>query len=183
MRWLHGFLLVLGLSGPVAALEPETIYDFDLTAIEGDELALESFRGQPMLIVNTASLCAFTHQYRDLQALWDAYREEGLIVIGVPSNDFGRQEPGSNDEIKEFCDVNFAIDFPMSEREIVRGEGSHGLFDFLRDRLGESAGPEWNFYKYLVDRNGNPVTYWPSSTPPNAPELVAAVNAALGKDG
>jgi len=182
MRWLLACFLAAGLSGSVLATKPNTVYDYQLTAIEGGKLALAQFRGQPMLIVNTASLCAFTPQYESLQALWESYRGKGLIVVGVPSNDFGRQEPGSNEEIKEFCEVNFAVDFPMSERVVTRGEQAHELFQFLRSRLGENAGPDWNFFKYLVDKEGNPVAYWPSSVPPLSPEIIGAVEAALAAD-
>lgn len=148
-------------------------------SIEGRPLPLKEFRGRPLLVVNTASLCGFTPQYRGLQALWERYRAQGLTVLGVPSNDFGGQEPGSNADIAEFCSVNFAVDFPMTEKVGVTGPASHPLFVDLRRELGADAGPRWNFYKFLIDGEGEAVAAWPSSTPPDDPALLRAIDLLL----
>jgi glutathione peroxidase len=152
---------------------------FSFTAIEGGPLPLQRFADHPILIVNTASMCGFTYQYSALQRVWDRYREAGLIVLGVPSNDFGGQEPGSSEQIKSFCEANFDVDFPMTEKVSVRGPTSHPLFAWLREQLGDGAGPRWNFHKYLVGRDGNVIASWPSRVEPDAPEVAAAIERAL----
>lgn len=148
------------------------------TAIEGHPLPLETFSGRPVLVVNTASFCGFTHQYRELQALYDRYRERGLVVLGVPSNDFN-QEMSDNDAIKEFCEVEFGIDFPLTEQVEVRGPASHPLFDYFRRELGVDAGPGWNFYKYLIAPDGRVVGSWPSRVVPTADSIIQAVERLL----
>ena len=120
---------------PVAA-EPQTAHDFSLPAIDGKNLNLADYRGKALLVVNTASYCGFTKQYDGLQALWQNYRDKGLIVLGVPSNDFGGQEPGSKDEIKEFCSVNFDVDFPMSDKIAVKGRAAHPFYKWLEAETG-----------------------------------------------
>jgi len=153
-------------------------FSFDFTAIEGDPLPLEQFRGRPMLVVNTASFCGFTRQYAELQTLWETYRDEGLVVLGVPSDDFN-QEMDDNAAIREFCEVQFGIDFPMTERVSVRGSGSHPLFAHFRAELGASAGPTWNFFKYLVAPDGRVVEAWSSRTAPSATAITGAIERAL----
>lgn len=175
---LAAFLAIHGMAVPARAGD---LMSYTLEAIEGGPLPMERFRGRPVLVVNTASLCGFTPQYRALQDLWETYRDRDLVVLGVPSNDFGGQEPGSNGEIQEFCEVNFAIDFPMSEKVAVTGTGSHPLFVELREQLGAGAGPEWNFnfYKYLIDRNGKAVAFWPSRVRPDDEEVLTRIEAVL----
>ncbi len=153
-------------------------FAFAFTAIEGHDLPLEQFRGRPMLVVNTASFCGFTHQYAELQALWETYRDRGLVVLGVPSDDFN-QELDDNAAIQEFCEVEFGIDFPMTERVAVRGTESHPLFAHFRDELGPSAGPNWNFFKYLVAADGRVVESWSSRTAPSAAAIISAIEHAL----
>jgi glutathione peroxidase len=132
-----------------------------------------------VLVVNTASLCGFTYQYTALQELWEGYRERGLVVLGVPSNDFGGQEPGTEAEIKDFCEVNFAVDFPMTEKQQVRGAGAHPFFHYIGEELGPDAAPRWNFHKYLVTPDGRLAGAWPSRVEPGAPEIREAIEAAL----
>jgi glutathione peroxidase len=178
--WLAAAMLVNAcLGGALAAAEASGAHAFSFTSIEGAPLPLESFAGHPILVVNTASMCGFTYQYSALQRVWDAYRERGLVVLGVPSNDFGGQEPGSATEIKKFCEVNFAVDFPLTEKVHVVGEGAHPLFAWLRRELGAEAGPRWNFHKYLIDPQGKVVGAWPSSVEPDAPAIKAAVEGLL----
>lgn len=153
-------------------------FSFDFTAIEGDPLPLEQFRGRPMLVVNTASFCGFTRQYAELQTLWETYRDRGLVVLGVPSDDFN-QEMADNAAIQEFCEVQFGIDFPMTERVSVRGSGSHPLFTHFRAELGASAGPSWNFFKYLVDPDGRVVETWSSRTAPSSSAITSAIERTL----
>jgi glutathione peroxidase len=141
-------------------------YDFSFTSIDGKPLPLAQYRGHPLLVVNTASFCGFTYQYQDLEALWQRYRERGLVVIGVPSNDFGQQEPGSAIEIKEFCEGKYAVDFPLTDKQDVIGPQAHPFFRWISAALGEAGAPRWNFHKYLVGPDGKLEGTWPSSVRP-----------------
>ena len=140
---------------------------------------MADFKGKSILLVNTASYCGFTKQYDGLQALWDAKRDDGLVVLGVPSNDFGQQEAGAETEIKEFCEVNFAINFPMSEKLVVKGAAAHPLYKWLKQETG--ASPKWNYYKFLIDGDGQAVTYFSSMTKPQSKKLISAIDATLVK--
>lgn len=182
MRILHLAAIVVLWSAAPAAVADEAgdgAHAFSFTAIEGGPLPLQQFDGKALLVVNTASLCGFTYQYAGLQRLWERYRDRGLVVLGVPSGDFGGQELGSGAEIKQFCEVNFDIDFPLTEREHVRGTGSHPLFAWLRDELGGGAGPSWNFHKYLIDGDGAAVAAWPSSVEPDSAAVTEAIETLL----
>jgi glutathione peroxidase len=154
-------------------------FAFSFTAIEGGPLPLSRYAGRPVLVVNTASQCGYTYQYAALQRVWERYRDRGLVVLGVPSNDF-RQEAADNAAIKAFCEANFDADFPLTEKVVVRGPASHPLFAWLRAELGEAeAGPRWNFHKYLIAPDGRAVAAWPSAVEPDSPELARAVEALL----
>lgn len=168
---------VAGLALPVRA-DPISAHDFTFTSIDGDPLPMNRFRGKAVLLVNTASRCGYTHQYDGLQALWDSYRDRGLVVLGVPSDDFN-QELGSEDAIKQFCEVNFAIDFPMTDLQSVRGRDAHPLYRWIADSQGRSAAPRWNFYKYLITPDGQIAGNWPSRVSPKSKELRAAIEAVL----
>ncbi len=141
-------------------------YDFAFRSIDGQPLPLAQYRGRPLLVVNTASFCGFTAQYADLQALWRRYRPRGLVVIGVPSNDFGEQEPGSAQEIKQFCESRYAVDFPLTEKQDVVGPEAHPFFRWIAAELGEAGAPRWNFHKYLVGPDGSLAGAWPSAVRP-----------------
>lgn len=177
--FLLTLLLVALLAAPVRAESAGSLYDFEMVSIEGEPLPLSRFAGRPVLLVNTASFCGFTYQYEALQALWEARRDEGLVVLGVPSDDFGGQEYGENAEVKRFCETTFGIDFPMTEKAEVRGTGAAPLYRWLAETFGPAAVPRWNFHKVLLDRAGLPVAAWPSRVEPNDPALVAAIDAAL----
>ncbi|NQV79522.1 MAG: glutathione peroxidase [Alphaproteobacteria bacterium] len=154
-------------------------HQFEFRAIDGGALPLSAYRGKAVMVVNTASFCGYTGQYADLQAVWSAYRDRGLVVVGVPSNDFGHQEPGTSAQIKEFCEVNFAIDFPMADKEIVKGDSAHPFYVWARETLGERAAPKWNFHKYLLDQDGNLVAWFPTSIRPNAPRVTDILDGLL----
>ena len=172
--------LVMTLSGVAHADGPaNSAYDFEFQAIEGHALPLAQYRGKALLVVNTASFCGFTRQYDGLQALWDEYRERGLVVLGVPSNDFGGQEPGSAEEIKEFCETNFHINFPMTRKQHVKGPEVHPLYLWLKAELGPSSVPRWNFHKYLIGRDGQPVTYLPTGVEPGSTLMTETIEKAL----
>jgi glutathione peroxidase len=159
--------------------EARSAYDFALTSLDGAPMPLAQFQGKALLVVNTASRCGFTRQYAGLQVLWKRYRDRGLVVIGVPSNDFGAQEPGSESEIKEFCELTFGIDFPMSGKERVSGKNAHPFYAWAAQQLGLGAKPRWNFHKYLVNADGRLVDWFSTMTPPTSPRLAQAIEAAL----
>lgn len=154
-------------------------YDFEFVAIDGEPMPLSLYEGKALLVVNTASLCGFTKQYDGLQKLYETYEEDGLVVIGAPSNDFGGQEPGSAEEIKEFCETNFNIRFPLTDKVVVKGESAHPFYQWARATLGEGAEPKWNFHKILVKPDGSLAAYFPSKVEPMSDELRGAVETAL----
>lgn len=152
---------------------------FEFTSIEGEPLPLESFEGKAVLIVNTASRCGFTSQYGDLQAVWEQYRDRGLIVLGVPSNDFGSQEPGTESEIKQFCEVNFSVDFPMTTKVHVKGEAAHPFYRWAAEELSATAKPRWNFHKYLIAPDGSLVDWFATPTSPTSDRVMRTIEAQL----
>lgn len=157
IKYLKLFCLIiisiyLGTSSMVSA---KSAYNFEFNSIEGGVIPLSDYQGDVILVVNTASECGFTRQYESLQSLWNEYKEDGLVVIGVPSNDFGGQEPGTNDQIKRFCAVNFNINFPMTAKTFVKGNNAHPFYKWANDELGWMARPKWNFHKYLIARDGS----------------------------
>jgi glutathione peroxidase len=156
-----------------------TAHDFQFRTIDGRELPLSNFRGKALLVVNVASQCGLTPQYAGLEALWRAKRDKGLVILGVPANDFGAQEPGTEQEIKSFCETRFAVDFPMTAKVHVIGADAHPLYKWVASELGEDAAPKWNFHKYLFGKDGALAGTFGSRTEPNAPELNAAIEAAL----
>ena len=157
----------------------KTAHDFTFTSIDGGPLPLSDFKGKAILVVNTASECGYTPQYKDLQALWQRYRDRGLVVVGVPSNDFGGQEPGTEAEIKRFCERQYAVDFPLTAKEHVTGHDAHPFYRWAAEVAGEAAGPRWNFHKYLVGPDGALAAWFPTKTSPTAAEVTAAVEDAL----
>ncbi len=170
------------LGPPSPAAEPKaarTAYDFVFRAIEGAPLPLRRFRGKVVLVVNTASLCGFTYQYGELQALWEAYRDSGLVVLAIPTNDFGNQEPGEEAEIKEFCEVKFFVDFPMTNKQHAKGRRAHPFYRWAAKELGFAARPRWNFHKYLIGPDGRLVDWFSTQTAPTAEKVVKAIDAQL----
>ena len=146
--------------------ENENAYGFEFLSIDGGKLPLDAWRGRPVLVVNTASYCGYTPQYRELEALWQRYRDRGFVVLGVPSNDFGQQEPGSAEEIKNFCTTRYSVDFPMTEKCHVIGGAAHPFYRWVADTLGEGGTPRWNFHKYLVGPDGELAGAWPAQVSP-----------------
>lgn len=151
---------------------------FVFESIDGGPLPLEAWRGRPVLVANTASLCGYTPQYAELQALWDRYRDRGLVVLAVPSNDF-RQELGTSAEVREFCEVTFGLTLPMTEITHVRGRNAHPFFRWLEQAHGFR--PSWNFNKVLIGPDGGFVAAWGSRTRPTGPEITAAVERLLAR--
>lgn len=163
-----------------AQMENKTVYDFTFRKLRGDGiLSLSDYKGKVLLVVNTASHCGFTPQYDGLEKLYNIYKDKGLVVIGVPSNDFGGQEPGTSQEIAHFCKYNYGVTFPMTEKEIVSGENAHPFYHWARKTLGFGTAPKWNFHKYLIDRRGQLIDYFNSTTSPESKSIKKAIEKAL----
>ena len=156
-----------------------TAHDFSFTSIKGEPLPLSQFKGHPVLVVNTASKCGLTPQYEGLENLYREYRDKGLVVLGVPCNQFAGQEPGTEAEIQDFCTLNFNVDFPMTSKVDVKGGETHPFYAWAKEKLGEAAEPKWNFHKILIGPDGEAVTAFGSRTEPLDPEVKGAVEAAL----
>jgi glutathione peroxidase len=156
-----------------------TAYDFQFRSIDGEPLPLSQFGGKALLVVNVASQCGLTPQYSGLEDLWEDKREAGLVVLGVPCNDFGQQEPGTESEVKTFCETRFGVDFPLTAKEHVIGAEAHPLYKWVAQELGEDAVPKWNFHKYLFDRHGNIAGTFGSRTPPGDAAMDAEIDKAL----
>jgi glutathione peroxidase len=173
-------LLPLGASaeghGPLAP----SLLDLEARRLSGEVQPLSVYRGQVLLVVNTASRCGYTPQYQGLQSLFERYRERGFSVLGFPSNDFGGQEPGSADQIDAFCRANYGVEFPMFSKVTTRGEGQHAVYRYLTSQPVPVGGPiRWNFQKYLVDRTGRVVSRHASGVRPDSDALVAEIERLL----
>jgi len=152
-----------------------------LPAVGGGTLDAGTLRGKVVLVVNTASKCGFTPQYQGLEALWQAYRDRGLVVLGVPSNDFGAQEPGSDAEVVSFCQLNYGVGFPLLSKQVVSGRDAHPLYRWAAERTGPLGVPRWNFHKLLIGRDGTLIDWFASTTAPDAARLRSAIDAALAR--
>jgi len=157
----------------------KTFFDFKINSINGEELDLSSFKGKTILLVNVASKCGFTNQYDDLQNLYDDLKDKGLIVIGIPTNQFGGQEPGSEKEIKNFCETNFNITFPMTSKYEVKGANAHPIYIWAKDTFGKSTVPKWNFHKILINKDGKIEDTFASFTGPLSNKVVKKIEQIL----
>ena len=149
----------------------KTVYDFKVKTIDGNEITLSDYKGKVLLIVNVASKCGFTPQYKGLEALYEKYKDKGLVILGFPCNQFGSQEPGTNKEIKEFCSSTYNVTFPLFDKIEVNGDGAHPLYKFLTETVTGILGTKsikWNFTKFLIDKNGVPIDRYGSSTSPES---------------
>ena len=153
-------------------------YDFKIESISGEIINFSEYKDKVILIVNTASYCGFTNQYDELQKLWDTYKSKGLIVLGIPSNSFN-QEKQSDVEVKEFCEVNFNITFPLTSITEVKGENAHDIFKWAKDNHGKSAIPKWNFHKILINRNGKIEETFSSFTKPTSQKIIKKIEKLL----
>jgi glutathione peroxidase len=178
MKSSSRFLALALLALPLGALAASaSLYDYTVQSIDGKPVSLKTYQGKVALVVNTASQCGFTPQYEGLQKLYSKYNKQGLVVLGFPSNDFGGQEPGSSEEIQQFCSSKFHVTFPMFEKVTVKvGAGQAPLYKFLSSN-GDI--PSWNFGKYLVNKQGKVVAFFGSTTKPDDPKLTAAIETAL----
>ena len=164
---------------PLATANYEKIiYDFSIESITGETINFKDYKNKVILVVNTASYCGFTKQYDELQELWDLYKDKGLIVLGVPSNSFN-QEKSNDADVKEFCEVNFNINFPLTTLTEVKGKNAHELFKWAKENHGKSAEPKWNFHKILINKDGKVQDTFASFTKPTSKKIIKAIENIL----
>ena len=169
------FILIIMISflGNNATAKYEKLtYDFVFKNLDGGTLNLAEFKKKVIVVVNVASQCGFTSQYEDMQKVWEKYQKMGIVMLGVPSNDFGKQEPGSNKEIKNFCEAKFGITFPMTEKVSVKGSSAHPFYIWAKENHGKSAVPKWNFHKIIIDRSGKVTKVFSSMTNPSSKKFI-----------
>jgi glutathione peroxidase len=177
-------VLMLLVAAVCMATPANSVYNFTLKSIDGQPVSLRSYRGKVLLLVNVASKCGYTPQYAGLEALYEKYKDRGLVIVGIPANNFAAQEPGTNAEIKTFCRNKYNVSFPMMAKVSVLGEDKTPLYVFLTDK---SVNPQiggdikWNFTKFLFDRNGKPLERFEPAVTPDSPQVTAAIETALGR--
>ena len=172
-------VFMFSFSNKVSGKYEKIIYDFEIESINGDKINFLKYKNKAILLVNVASNCGFTKQYDDLQNLWENYKEKDLIVIGVPSNQFGNREPGTNQEIKKFCETNFNISFPITTKYDVKGDNAHDIYKWAMKTYGKSAVPKWNFHKILINKNGKVQDTFASFTNPTSNKVLKELEKIL----
>ena len=171
-------IIMIFFKTPAHSNYEKVFYDFSIESIDGEIINLSEYKNKVVLLVNTASYCGFTKQYGDLQELWDKYKSKGLIVFGVPSNSFN-QEKNINNDVKEFCEVNFNINFPLSSIYEVKGKNAHEIFKWAKDNHGSSAVPKWNFHKILINKSGKVEDTFASFTKPKSNKIINKIEGLL----
>ncbi len=179
MNFIIKFLVILFLYMSTSKFANSNIYDLSFLGIDGNKISLEKFKNKPLIIVNTASLCGFTYQYGELENLFKKFKSQGLTIIGIPSNNFGNQELENEKKVKEFCDLNFNITFPLTTITNVKGKNRHPFFKWVYENGGAISTPKWNFYKYLIDKQGNLSSWFSSVTSPASTKFITAVKKIL----
>lgn len=176
-------LLLAMVASTSHAQSGQTAYDFAFKKLHGAgaPLPLSDYRGKVLLVVNTASQCGFTPQFTDLETLYQTYSPRGLVIIGIPSNNFGGQEPGSEADIEQVCRYNYGVTFPMAQKEDVAGKNAHPFYKWIPSQLGFGSAPKWNFHKYLIGRDGKPVNFYLSTTAPLSSTLKDVIETELAK--
>ena len=170
---------MFGITGKTNAKYEKIFFDLSIKNIDGKTIKLSTYKNKAILLVNVASNCWFTKQYDGLQKLWTKYEKNGLIVLGVPSNQFGAQEPGNNDEIKKFCEVNFNVNFPLTDKTNVKGENAHSIYKWAKNNYGSSAVPKWNFHKILINKKGKIHKTFSSLTNPTSKKIIKEIEEIL----
>ena len=178
MKKLLVFLIMLSFFSKVASGSSTNAYDYEFKSIDGDKIKLSDYKGKVIVVVNVASRCGYTPQYEGLQSLWSNYKNKDLIVLGVPTNNF-RQEPGSNKEIKDFCESNFGINFPMTEKISVIGNNSHPFYKWAKEDYGIGAIPKWNFHKIIIGKEGKIVDTFSSITKPSSKKFLKIIEELI----
>ena len=176
--YLFFFTIIYFNNGYLVMSNEKTFYDLSINSIDGKVLKTNEYKNKVVLLVNVASYCGFTKQYEDLQSLWQEYKDKGLVVLGTPSGSFN-QEKNSEKEVLEFCEVNFGINFPMTEIIDVKGDKAHPIYKWAKNNYGNSAVPKWNFHKILIDKNGNVADTFVSFTKPNSKKIISKIESLL----
>tara|TARA_Y100000590_G_scaffold451532_1_gene593080 strand:- start:1054 stop:1608 length:555 start_codon:yes stop_codon:yes gene_type:complete len=182
LKKIKPLLLIIMISffaSKVSANYEKLAYDFNFKDIDGSTLNLSKYKGKIIVVINVASQCGFTNQYDDMQKIWEKYKDKGIVLIGVPSNDFGKQEPGTNKEIKTFCESKFGISFQMTEKVSVKGTEAHPFYIWARENHGKSAIPKWNFHKIIIDRSGKVATTFTSITNPSSKKFTDSLEKLI----
>ena len=172
------FLLMFGILEKASANYSKLVYDFEFNSIDGNKIELSDFKNKVLVVVNVASRCGYTPQYEGLQMLWSNYKNKNLVVIGVPTNNF-KQEPGNNKEIKDFCETNFGISFPMTEKVDVIGKNAHPFYIWAKKNHGIGAIPKWNFHKIVIGKNGKVVDTFASFTKPTSGKFLNLIEKEI----
>ena len=165
-------IMIFFFGNKVTANYENLAYDFQFRDLDGSTLSLSEYKGKIIIVINVASQCGFTNQYKDMQEIWEKYQKKGIILLGVPSNDFGAQEPGNNSEIKNFCEAKFGITFPMTEKVSVKGDKAHPFYIWAKNNHGKSAVPKWNFHKIIIDKSGKIHETFSSITNPSSKRFI-----------
>tara|TARA_B110000971_G_C19861414_1_gene431809 strand:+ start:45 stop:599 length:555 start_codon:yes stop_codon:yes gene_type:complete len=173
------FTIMFSFFNKADAKYEKLFFELKIESINGEKLDLSQFKGKTILLVNVASKCGFTKQYNDLQTLYEKYRNQGLVVFGIPSNQFGGQEPGSNKEIKDFCETNFNITFPMTGKVDVKGKNAHEIYIWAKENYGSSTVPKWNFHKILINKNGKVQDTFNSFVVPLSKKIINEIELIL----
>jgi len=176
---IYTFVIMFSFFNNGNAEYEKKFFDFVINDINENKIDLSTFKNKTVLLVNVASNCGFTKQYAELQTLYEQYKDKGLIVLGVPSNQFGGQEPGSNSEIKDFCETNFNITFPMTGKFDVKGENAHPIYLWAKENHGKSTIPKWNFHKILINKEGKVEETYASFTNPMSKKLIKKIEEIL----
>ncbi|MBA1338849.1 MAG: glutathione peroxidase [Pelagibacterales bacterium] len=171
-------LIMFGFFNNVSANYTELAHNFEFKSIDGNTIKLKQYKDKVIVVVNVASRCGFTNQYKDLQKLWLAYEKENLVVLGIPTNNF-KQEPGSNSDIKDFCETNFNITFPMSEKTDVIGKNSHPFYRWAKENYGNAAIPKWNFHKIIIGKDGKVAETFGSITNPSSKKFINTIEKII----
>ena len=179
LKLLLLFTMIFFLGNNVSADYEKLAYDFKFEDLDGRTLSLSEYKGNIIVVVNVASQCGFTNQYEDMQKVWEKYRDKGVVMLGVPSNDFGKQEPGSNKEIKNFCESKFGITFPITEKVSVKGSKAHPFYMWAKENHGRSAIPRWNFHKIIIGKNGRVAETFSSITNPSSKRFIKALEKLI----
>ena len=182
LKKLKLFLLLIMISflgNKVSANYDKLAYDFKFKDLDGSALNLSEYKGKVVVVINVASQCGFTNQYEDMQNVWEQYQSRGFVMLGVPSNDFGKQEPGSNEDIKNFCEAKFGITFPMTEKVSVKGTDAHPFYIWAEKNHGKSAVPKWNFHKIIINKEGKIEKTFSSITNPSSKKFKEVIENLL----
>ena len=182
LKKLKLFLLLIMLSflgNKVSADYDKLAYDFKFKDLDGNALNLSEYKSKVVVVINVASQCGFTNQYEDMQNIWEKYQKKGIIMLGIPSNDFGNQEPGNSKEIKNFCEAKFGITFPMTEKIAVKGENAHPFYKWAKKNHGKSAIPKWNFHKIIIGKDGKIIDTFASITKLSTRKFIEVIEKAL----